>query len=230
MKPLERQIKFQKRSHKKITASSWTIFTLSMKQNVIGSNRGIEEVNAQIEVTGTFGHFWFEKSHSPLQFMKERISSLETENKELKDKLVHTQEALAIVDTEHEWCLSHKDMFGWTTDQVERMREISNLMSSAVRVRDSCTRLIESERTGLRSQVDEFHHQLKNERNARLEAERKLSDTVKSQRPPGAKKIQQEPKIPDGKQEKGDKSQTSSEKNGTKRSPATPHQEPSLRL
>jgi hypothetical protein len=144
---------------------------------------------------------------------------LETENKELKDKLMQSQEALAIVATAHEWCLSHKEILGWTSEQVERMREISNLMKGAVRVRDSCSRLIESERTGLRSQVDELNHQLKSERTARLEAERKLSDSIKSQRPPGAKKIQHDPKAQD---RKGEKVEQQSQNNDQKKN-STPH-------
>jgi len=119
----------------------------------------------------------------------------------MKDKLCQTQEALAIVATAHEWCLSNKELLGWTPDQVERMREISNLMRNAVRVRDSCTRLIESERSGLRTQIQDLQFQLKIERTARLEAERKLSEAVKTQRPTGVRRTYQTKKQNDSRSE-----------------------------
>ena len=113
------------------------------------------------------------------------MTVLELENKDLKGKLAETEESLAIIATAHNWCLSNKDVLGWTAEQVDRMREVSSLMSNAVHVRDTCSRLIENEKSGLRSMLDQVTQQLKSERSARLEAERKLASYLKQTRPSG---------------------------------------------
>ena len=114
--------------------------------------------------------------------MKDRVAELETENATLRQSLSHAQEAFSIVSTAHDWCSVNTQSVGWTSDQVERMREISAIIRRALKIRDSCPRLLESERNAINTKIENLELQLHQERSGRLAAERKLSQYLKDRR------------------------------------------------
>ena len=121
--------------------------------------------------------------------MRDRLGALEVENESLRQNLTYAQEAFGIVAAARDCCLSNRDSFGWTPEQVERLREIAALMRQALTVYNSCTRLLKSEKADTNAQVDDLKIQLAKERSARIAAERKLSHYFKDKRKEKVSKV-----------------------------------------
>lgn len=119
---------------------------------------------------------------SPPHCVKDHVAELEKENEALRQSLTHAQEAFDIVSTVCDWCCENTQTVGWTIAQVERMREINEIIRRALKVRDLCPRLVESERNAMHIKIEDLERQLVRERSGRLASEKKLSQYLRDRR------------------------------------------------
>lgn len=107
-----------------------------------------------------------------------RLEQIENENKYLHSEVRRAREELGIISTAHSWCLSHRSLLGWTSDQVERMREMASLLHHAQQIRDSCETTLAENTQSLLRELDISRSELQLERTKRIEAERKLKQSI----------------------------------------------------
>lgn len=96
----------------------------------------------------------------------------------MHEQVRRAHEELAIISTAHTWCLGNRSLIGWTTDQVERMREMALLLHHAQQIRDSCESTLTENTRSLLRELDITRSELQLERSKRIEAERKLKHTL----------------------------------------------------
>ena len=117
---------------------------------------------------------------SPSKVHVDRVAALEIENESLRQILTHSRDAFNLVSRAHEYCLAQTQSSRWSTDQIERLREIAALMRQALNVRNSGSRFTENDATmDTNAEIASLKQQLAREYSARRAAERKLSQYIK---------------------------------------------------
>jgi len=106
----------------------------------------------------------------PLDFVRARIMALRKENKQLKERIGDLEQTLSIVQTAQSWAVE-KEM---TPDQIDKMREIKELLEKARRAKEEMANFSKHGRSHLYEQLRSAKLALKRERESKAEMKDRL--------------------------------------------------------